>query len=216
MEISLKAGERLQILLEPDQVYTARIHETYPQGCLIADAPTEPKVFLRYRPGCEVVLHSAQKDALYGYSGTILQRERVRDITLLVIQLTSGPDRIQRRAYYRVQAYVDVQVLVPGSSTTELEAAPMDGKTLDISGGGMKLRTPAPLPIGAILPCRLSLKPEKGEEMLARVIASSEAADESKTFISRLEFSKVPKEVRERIIAFVFETQRRLRRKGML
>jgi len=216
MEISLKAGERIQILLEPDRTYTARIHETFPQGLLIADAPTEPKDFLLFRPSREVVLHSAQKDALYAYAGTILRRERIRELTLLVIQLTAGPDRIQRRAYYRVHTFVDAQVMLPGANAHASEPLSMTGHTLDISGGGMKLRTPGPLPEGAILPCRLTLKPEQAEEVSARVIASSEASDDSKTYISRLEFLEVPKEVRERIIAFVFETQRRLRRKGML
>jgi hypothetical protein len=78
LEIALKAGERVQILLEPDQAYTARIHETFAQGLLIADAPAEPRRFFLYRPGEAVVLHAVQKDALYAYSGTILRRERVR------------------------------------------------------------------------------------------------------------------------------------------
>lgn len=74
--------------------------------------------------------------------------------------------RVQRRDHARVRATATARLRVPGATTAELEC-----RTYDVSTGGVRLLTTAPLPDGQSVVVELDL-PEGRVECLGRVVRS--------------------------------------------
>jgi PilZ domain len=140
-----------------------------------------------------LVLEYASVRGMVRFEGQALLQER----DLVRFEVSTAPEVTQRREFVRVPAVQNVVLDDDMSSVT------IDGKALDLSGGGMLLSGGDHLLLDSVVRFRLSLGPGVSEiEGLARVVR---ADDEGRR---ALVFEQISQDERQRLIHFVFERQR--------
>jgi len=140
-----------------------------------------------------LVLEYVSARGVVRFEGQAVLQER----DLVRFEVSSAPDVTQRREFVRVPALQSV-VLDDGAS-----AVKVDGKAIDLSGGGMLLGGADRLELDSVVRFRLSLGAGVRDiEGYARVVR---ADDEGRR---ALVFEQISQDERQRLIHFVFERQR--------
>jgi hypothetical protein len=140
-----------------------------------------------------LVLEYVSARGVVRFEGQAVLQER----DLVRFEVTTAPELTQRREFVRVPALQSV-VVDDGASTVKL-----DGKAIDLSGGGMLLSGSDRLELDSVVRFRLNLGAGVREiEGHARVVR---ADDEGRR---ALVFEEISRDERQRLIHFVFERQR--------
>ena len=171
------------------------------------------------------------KSGMFQLSGEITKRGRLDNFPVYVFIPSTKLSKVQRRDYYRFQCLIPIQVLpipdevaiLPNMALVEddLEkygntyGSPVAGNIIDISGGGAKFRAKEDVVTERFMYVSFKLKTKAIDETI-NVIArrvKSEYKDELKIFEHRIEFLFKEPEDRETIIKYIFDEDRRLRKK---
>lgn len=140
-----------------------------------------------------LVLEYVSARGVVRFEGQAVLQER----DLVRFEVSSSPEVMQRREFVRVPA---VQSVVLGD---DIGGATLDGKAIDLSGGGMLLSGSDRLELDSVVRFRLSLGAGTRDiEGRARVVR---ADDEGRR---GLVFEQIDADDRQRLIHFVFERQR--------
>ena len=140
-----------------------------------------------------LVLEYVSVRGVVRFEGQAVLQER----DLVRFEVSTAPEVTQRREFVRVPAVQNV-VLDDGSGPVRI-----DGKAIDLSGGGMLLSGSDRLELDSVVRFRLSLGAGTPEiEGSARVVR---ADDEGRR---ALVFEQISQDERQRLIHFVFERQR--------
>ncbi len=140
-----------------------------------------------------LVLEYVSVRGMVRFEGQAVLQER----DLVRFEVSTAPEVTQRREFVRVPA---VQNVALDDDTSSVR---IDGKALDLSGGGMLLSGGDRLELDSVVRFRLSLGPGVREiEGYARVVR---ADDEGRR---ALVFEQISQDERQRLIHFVFERQR--------
>ena len=142
-------------------------------------------------------------------------------IDVVELELMSELERYQRREYFRIDYYCDIEykILEIYSEDGSLERHNgkwCKAKLSNISGGGMKFNSEEGIPNAK----RVFLKFALGEGInrnqyscLANVVLISKKDIGKLIYEYRVSFSDIDESARENIVKFVFEEERRMRRK---
>jgi len=140
-----------------------------------------------------LVLEYVSVRGVVRFEGQAVLQER----DLVRFEVSTEPEVTQRREFVRVPAVQNV-VLDDGAGTVSI-----DGKAIDLSGGGMLLSGSDRLELDSVVRFRLSLGAGTPDiEGHARVVR---ADDEGRR---ALVFEQISQDERQRLIHFVFERQR--------
>ncbi|MDD5935722.1 MAG: flagellar brake domain-containing protein [Clostridiales bacterium] len=167
------------------------------------------------------------KYGLYQCRSVITDRYRMGNIYMIEVEMTSELEKVQRRQYYRLDCVKQIHYyIVPEASNSDenvLEET-MFGKAgleeatmIDISGGGCKFNCKTLIPKDSRVIVRFSLELSKGIkvfQLVGKVVYSSEILNHEKTYENRIEFLDIKEEERENIVRFIFNEERRRRKKG--
>lgn len=115
---------------------------------------------------------------------------------VLALETTGPLEHLQRRQWVRAQVQVPVEVAADG----DREEGPFRATTLDLSGGGARLRTAEELRTGETVRLTLWL-PDGPVEVDAGVLGT--AGDGT----ARVAFVSPPEAVAKRLVRFVFDVQ---------
>jgi c-di-GMP-binding flagellar brake protein YcgR len=125
----------------------------------------------------------------------------------VVLRRTGGPDRIQRRRYYRLKILLDAVVESCG------RIIPVRIK--DISGGGALIAAKTPLSADGELKLCIDLRSFGSIWAHARITRAIETKEQTCRYEYGLVFTGIDEKDREKIIKFIFSEQRRLLEKGV-
>ena len=151
------------------------------------------------------------------------ERYKVDNIYLQVLELVSGIKKYQRREYYRYNCNIPVfsRCFTEEEKVTHIfdtENKGIKGETLDIGGGGIRYLVEEEMPVGEMVVCYLPLELKKGVKEILAVgkILSVKAVTirELKKFEVRVQFEKISNPAREQIIQYIFEDERKRRKKS--
>lgn len=177
--------------------------------------------------------------------GVIEDRYKNENLFVLVIRILSDFKKFQRRAFYRLSCLIDttyhlvtkeeenyIKLLEVGQFSNEdlrketelnLEILQNDWKKAvitDISGGGVRLNINCKYEKNDILHLRFPLEINYEKEMFectGRIIEAFSLDNGIKLYEHRVQFIDLSNDVREAIIKYIFETERKMirREKGM-
>lgn len=164
---------------------------------------------------------------LYQAKVVITDRYKEDGLHILVVDITSELKKYQRRQYFRLEYTMDVtykpiteeQIMVAVSDPEGLEEILAEdvekGIALDISGGGMRFTSAQELEKDSSIIVMVNIGVVEQNEacFIANVISSSKIQNRDRIFEHRVEFKNMKNAVRENLIKFIFETERRLRKK---
>ncbi|MGN6871960.1 MAG: flagellar brake protein [Solirubrobacteraceae bacterium] len=140
-----------------------------------------------------LVLEYVSARGVVRFEGQAVLQER----DLVRFEVSTEPEVTQRREFVRVPA---VQTVVLDN---EAGSVRIDGKAIDLSGGGMLLSGSDRLELDSVVRFRLSLGAGVPEiEGLARVVRADDGGRRA------LVFEEIHQDERQRLIHFVFERQR--------
>ena len=151
----------------------------------------------------------------------VADRYKKDNIYLQVLELISGIKKYQRREYYRYSCTVPVF----SRCLTEEEQRTMvwdetqkgiEGSTLDIGGGGVRYLVSEQMTSGEMVICYLELEIKntvKEIQALGKILSVRPVKD-SNLFEVRVQFEKISNAAREQIIQYIFEDERKRRKKS--
>ena len=151
----------------------------------------------------------------------VADRYKKDNIYLQVLELISGIKKYQRREYYRYSCTVPVF----SRCLTEEEQRTMvwdetqkgiEGSTLDIGGGGVRYLVSEQMTSGEMVICYLELEIKntvKEIQALGKILSVRPVKD-SNLFEVRVQFEKISNAAREQIIQYIFEDERKRRKKN--
>lgn len=162
------------------------------------------------------------------FSGLVVSRQAEGATPILFIQMVSQVGKNQRRDYFRLPLITDVILKIPDGVTIEKQVN--NGKvidvevvnfkqiavvTKDISGGGLRTLVGERLESGLRVRIIIILEKER-VEVQAEVVRCQLFDEAVKRYDCGFRFLELEEKDRSRIIAFIFEKQRNLRKKGLV
>ena len=156
----------------------------------------------------------------------IVDRYRSDNMYILVLDLMSNLQKLQRREYYRFSCALELKSRL--CSTEEFEAFKRNRKYLvdpgsleksvvvDISGGGLRFVANFMYEEGSTIYCSYRLPGninDKEYEMICNVLKVQELESRPGLFEHRIQYISIDETSREDIIHFIFEEERKIRKK---
>jgi c-di-GMP-binding flagellar brake protein YcgR len=197
--------------------YKSRVEEIDARGIWIAN-PTFQGSLVLISVGEEIIATYGDDLCIYSFSSTVLSIAREPLPMLLLAQPEPKKvTRIQRRDFVRVPAILPVEfgIISPDQDLTAIKT--YKANTIDISGGGLKLLTNILVKERDLLQLTLFLE---GEAMILSGIvirANIEVEEDNpKPASVGVQFVNIHESDRDKVVKFVFDWQRQMRRKGLL
>lgn len=164
------------------------------------------------------------KGGLYQCLGVITDRYRSGNIFTLVVDMKSNLEKLQRRQYYRLECMIDMVYCSLQNEEEEknyheqglFQDRLIKATIIDISGGGCKANSTEEAEKNQKIYMRFPLLMDKGPitlELLGKIVYTSAIVNRSRAYEHRIEFVDIKEEERENIVRYVFDEERKRRRK---
>lgn len=193
--------------------------------------PTENRRMVLFQVGLRCKMFFYTQKGLYTCNAIVQKRYKKENFFVLAMQIVSEPVKFQRREFFRIDCVKDVKYVPIDDNVVKLETTKeliaelqkpeykgkeKHGITMDISGGGVRFSTVEKLEPNQMLAIEIKLTSNDAEQtycLVTRIISSERLADGMDKFVNRGQFLFKNLRERENIVRFVFEEERRLRKK---
>ncbi len=156
----------------------------------------------------------------------VTARYKSGNLFFLEITMLGELTKVQRREFYRYQCLLDAKMRIvsddeyetgiPDDLSIPEEALEYPVKLLDVSGGGTRLASKHDIEKNEIVKVKFMVH-VLGESMsfnlFARILGSTPMQGRRDLFEQRLEFMKITQEERDKIIRYIFESERMERKR---
>lgn len=223
----------IRIAADPDKrrvVYATQVLDESKEGEVLASMPIQE--------GKIIPLSVEQKFYATFYTNHGLLRcevevtGRYKKGVLFLVELTQNTplEKVQRREFFRYSCHMPItyrivnseeKVMISERIPYNLEETDVEWKNgilLDLSGGGVRFVSPHREEKDSFLQVRLELECNGKIEIIyayATLLRSEQSANNKSIYDNRIMFWKMEDIVREKIIRFTFEEQRKMRSKEM-
>ncbi len=175
---------------------------------------------------------------LYQCKAVITARYKEQNIYILEVQFLSELEKYQRRQFYRLECnlYIKYHIITEAEIILSNQLTKNDflnkadeetcyealiacqkvwneGIITDISGGGARFISDTQLDIANPILLDIKLYDNKSHIIQVKVISSNKMANRPNFFEHRVQFNDIASEEREAIIKFIFEEERRQRKR---
>ncbi len=212
------------------KVYYSKVHDILSEDSLEIVMPMEQTklILLPVDSEYDMVFYGAS--GLYQCFARIIDRYKSNNVYILVVELTSNLRRYQRREYYRFSCALEmcarnlveeeVQAIENKVPYTLQPGLPLKRSVIvDISGGGLRFMSNQRYEPESLLYCSYHLivgGERKRYEIIGKVLSVKELQNKPGTFEHRVQYYNVDVETREAIIRYIFEEERRSRKRDGL
>jgi c-di-GMP-binding flagellar brake protein YcgR len=156
---------------------------------------------------------------LYKFEARVAGRERSENLHLLRIEMPGEIEKVQRRNYYRLNCSLQAQYrIVDEINEVYNEDIPFK-KTItnNISGGGVNLLLEDRIEAGKLVECEVFTSRNKKVRFFGKVVRYERNEVESKyRYEAGIAYVTIRSSDREAVVQFIFEEQRKLRKKGLI
>lgn len=180
------------------------------------------------------------RKGIFACDAKIVRRFKEKVSFFVVFEMMSELEKLQRREYYRLECILDIKfrrsmegnIFEDENKEEEIthkneenepdlvfirRKVPWHAAIItNISGGGVRFNSREALNRGEIVLLKMHLKFDDGEgdyEIPAKVVHSAEVPNRPEIFEARVQFTDISTQDREDIIRFVFDEERRIRRR---
>jgi len=166
-------------------------------------------------PGDTIKIIYTDNMAVYTFVSRVIQQNS-EDMGTVVLGAPLEVKRIQRRNFVRLDCRLKV-VLQKLNDKLAPDGEAFTAGTVDVSGGGMMFECDVLLNAGDVLQATLHLNDKDTVRGIGRVIRFARNSSKNRYgFSAGFEFTLIEETERDKIIRFIFNQQRDLRRKGLL
>ena len=218
---------------DTEKVFASRVYDVLDDGTLELDVPTKEGKLLLLPQNVRYMFEFITDNGIFRCQGAVTDRIKRGNFFLMKAKVISKMVKFQRREYYRLNVMMDVmfQRLDDGAAELEkmadikalLRTSILDenvigrGTIVDISGGGVRFISDTRMQdanyLFLVFPMELNGQKQM-VELMAKVIALNFNPDLG-TFTYRMKFVYKDTKMQEKIVRFIFEEERRIRKKEL-
>ena len=234
IEKYLKPGDKVEIQFkqrvainadtaeQKRKIYISKINQVLEEDKIEVLMPIEQSklVLLPRNAVGNLVIYTS--NGLFQCDVKVGERYKSDNIYLQVLVLMSGIKKYQRREYYRYSC--NIPVYCRSLTKDEKETLVWDdtiigreGETLDIGGGGVRFIIDEEFKPEDMVVCCIPLEIRNGTKEVqgaGKVLSVKPVKDSTKFFEIRVQFERMSNVSREQIIQFIFEDERKRRKKS--
>lgn len=229
MEISdLKPGTKLELdLLNPDELDDFKKVASKLQGInensLLIDAPIHGSMVYPVHIGATLNVYFSRKTDkqidVFRFKARVVGREYSGNLALLQIEAEGKMQMIQRRQFYRLECSLPLKYRIVTTMNPEYNKEIKFKASLsrNLSGGGLCICIEDRVNIGETVECEINLYEDVTIRFYGVVVRLEENDLENKyKFLAGITFKKIGNKDREAVVKYIFEQQRKLRKKGLI
>lgn len=210
------------------KIYQSSVYEIQSEDIIEITMPMEKTklILLPIDGEFEMVFYCST--GLFQCLGRIIDRYKNNNVYILLVELISNLRKYQRREFYRLRCALEmrarylekeeVQTLENRQPFALMKNLPMkESIIVDISGGGLRFLSSHQYEPGSLIYCCYHLMnagEHKKYDVISRIISSIELDNRPGTFEHRAQFYDMDPGVREAIIKYIFEEERKSRQKS--
>lgn len=209
------------------KVYHSKVNDVLSEDSMEITMPVEKTKLILLPVDAEYDMVFYAASGLFQCLGRIVDRYKSNNTYLLLVEMTSNLRKYQRREYYRLRCALEMHA----RSLQEEEVRTIENRQpyslardlplkesviVDISGGGLRFLSTQRFEQGSLMYCSYHLMnggEHKKYEVVCKVISVIELDNRPGTFEHRVQFYDLDPMVREDIIRYIFEEERRNRLK---
>ncbi len=229
-KVDLKAVKRTKLSSEEnkEKVYTTKIYDVVDDDTVEIIMPMEQTKLILLPVDGEYEVFFYTENGLYESTVRIIDRYKSNNVYIILVELQTNLRKYQRRDFYRYSCALDLDTrsltpeeifalrkgeayqAPPGLPTTK-------GVIVDISGGGLRFVSKATqYDKESMIYCKYDLFIHGGVKtynIICKVLDSREIANRDGEYEHRVQFVNLDSDEREEIIQYIFEEERKNRRK---
>jgi len=233
----IKAGQRIDMKSlrrvrssdgeTQEKVYTTRIYDIVSEDTIELVMPMEQTKLILLPIDGEYEVFFYTENGLYECNVRIIDRYKSNNVYILLVELQTNLRKYQRRDFYRYSCALDLESrnLTPeeidafknSQAYTAPRGIPASKSTIvDISGGGLRFISQASFEVEHNIMCKYDLFIHggvKGYEIICEVLGKRSLDNKPGFFEYRVRFLNLNNDEREEIIQYIFEEERKNRRK---
>ena len=218
---------QLQQVIQNDsnkKVYVSRIYDILPDNMLQIAMPIYEGRIVPLEIDEKYTACFYTESGLMQCNVVVTARYKKGNLFFLEVQLLGDLAKVQRREFYRYNCMLDGKIRIvsdeeydAGKNEVENDKLVWDLiRIIDISGGGAKIITKKLIEKNEVVKVLFTVD-ILGElvtfDLFARILAGVAVQGRNDVYEQRLEFMKIEKEERDKIIKFIFESERMNRAK---
>lgn len=212
------------------KVYYSTVHDVLSEDTMEIIMPMEHTklILLPVDSEYDLVIYGAT--GLYQCFARIIDRYKSNNVYILVAELTSNLRKYQRREYYRFSCALEmcarnleeeeIQAIEKKVPYVLQPGLPLKRSVIvDISGGGIRFLSEQRYEPDSLIYCSYHLFSDgvrKQYEVIGKVLAVKGLDNRPGTFEHRVQYYNLDVDTREKIIKFIFEEERKERKKERL
>ncbi|HEY9059845.1 MAG TPA: PilZ domain-containing protein [Pseudobacteroides sp.] len=223
----LNPGTKLEIELldfsmagiDPNKLYISEFEWSEGEKVICVAAPIHEGRYLTVHSGTSMNLYINCKSEFYKVKATLIERLIKEGLPIYKLNIENDIEKIQRRQFFRFDCVLDIKCreVEMINNTAVPKSKFSNGLTRDISGGGTCLALVEGIEKGKYIECELQLSENKTIKFYGTIVRSSKTESEGKNkYEAGVEFYNIDNRSRDAIISFIFEEQRKLRKKGLI
>ena len=212
------------------KLYTSQVYEILSGDTMEIVMPMEQTKLILLPVDSEYDLVFYGETGLYQCFARVIDRYKSNNVYILVMELTSNLRKYQRREYYRFSCALEmcarnlqeeeIQAVEHNLPYALTPGLPLKQSIIvDISGGGLRFISSQRYEPESLLYINYNLIKKgvkKMYEIIGRVISVKEMENRPGSFEHRVQYYDMDRRTREEIIKYIFEEERKHRRKERL
>lgn len=210
---------------EGKKLYRTRITDVRDDGRLEIAMPMEKTKLVLLQVDQEFEACFFTTNGMYRANLRIVDRSKVDNQYLLLAECITALSKFQRREYYRFPCIIEAKVknitlsqahaINQNLSFLVPMADGIRGVIVDISGGGVRFISKSKFETDSLIQLQFELKTREFEDdyiLVGKVVASNEIPNRENEYENRVMFVDLNTTVREEIIRYIFEEERKNRK----
>ena len=210
------------------RVYRSAVFDVISEDSIEIMMPTEGTKMILLPVGRVYAMVFFVGKNLYSCDAEVVDRYKRDNAVLLAMKIISNLRRFQRREYYRFSCSLtmnsrnleeeEIRAFEENKSILIPELPLKQGIILDISGGGLRFLATQAYDVGSLIYCTYILNSKtlnKEYNLVGEVLESKEMPEKPGVFEHRVRFTNIKESERDEIIRYIFDEERKIRRKEM-
>lgn len=209
-----------------NKVYVSKVYDILTDERLEILMPFEQTKLILLPVDAEYEMYFYADNSVYECVARIVDRYKSNNVYILEMELTTNLRKYQRREFYRFSCALDMETRALAAE--EIEAAKQNQKYLvpglqlrksilvNLSGGGLRFVSDFEYEKGSLVYCHYNLWQKSGNksyEIVGKVLDVKKLEKRPGSFEYRVQYLNIDKETREEIIQYIFEEERKNRKK---
>ena len=211
------------------KIYHSKVCEVLSEDRMEITMPIEKGKLMLLQVDTEYDLYFYADNGLYQCFARVVDRYKTNNIYMILVELTSNLRKQQRREYYRFSCALEMntgkiaeeklQEVVQAEGKVKPQTEKMNKSVIvDISGGGLRFVVEQKYDVDSLVLCayRLFIEGQQKEyNLVGKVLSVKELINRPGVYEHRVQYVNINTEEQEEIIRYIFQEERKHRRKEL-